>query len=78
MEDSLRACVNDICDSIADGSLDAGPVSQVKDWQRGDDGNFRPRYRTHSTAILKGLEDRDSFCTAPGFLDTSLSCGGPD
>ena len=22
--------------------------------------------------------ERQCFCTAPGFLDTSLSCGGPD
>ncbi len=63
MEDSLRACVKDICDSIAEGSLDPGHLTQVKDWKRGDDGNFRPRYRMHSSMNLRELEDRESFRT---------------
>ena len=63
MEDSLRACVKDICDSIAEGSLDPGPALQVKNWERGDDGNFRPRYRMHSSVVLRELEDRESFRT---------------
>ena len=63
MEAPLRACVKDICDSIAEGSLDPGPLSQVqvKDWERGADGNFRPRFRMHPMAVLRGLEDRESF-----------------
>ncbi len=53
MKDSLRACVKDICDSIAEGSLDPGRPLQVKDWERGDDGNFRPRYCMHSSVLLR-------------------------
>ena len=63
MEESLRACVKDICDTIAEGSLDPGPPSQVKDWERGDDGNFRPRYRMRPSVLLRELEDRESFRT---------------
>ncbi len=63
MEESLRACVKDICVSIAEGSLDPGPPSRVKDWERGDDGNFRPHYCMHSSVILRELEDRESFRT---------------
>jgi len=63
MEESLRTCVKDICDSIAEGSLGPGLPSQVKDWEQGDDGNFRPRYRMLSSVILRGLEDRQSFQT---------------
>ncbi len=63
MEDSLRACVKDICISIAKGSLDPGPFTQEKLWERGPDGHFRPRHRTRSMVILRGLEDRESFRT---------------
>ncbi|MCZ6863627.1 MAG: HEPN domain-containing protein [Alphaproteobacteria bacterium] len=55
--------MKDICISIAESSLDPGPPSQVKDWKRGDDGNFRPRYLMHSSVYLEELDDRESFQT---------------
>ena len=29
-------------------------------------------------SFVAGIDPPNRFCTAPGFLDTSLSCGGPD
>jgi hypothetical protein len=63
MKEYLRACVRDICESIADGTLEPGSPLQVKAWERGDDGNFRPRYRMYSSVMLRDLRERESFRT---------------
>ena len=57
--------MREICASIAGGSLDPGPISREKVWERGEDGHFRPRYRTQSSVLLRDLEDLQSFraCT---------------
>ena len=53
--------MKDICDSIAEGSFNPGPSSQVKVWERGEDGNFRPRYFTHSSMLE--IKDRETYRT---------------
>lgn len=60
-EEAVRVCVEDVCRLIGDGPKNPGPPMQLKEWECGPDGHFRPRYTNHSMLLFGELDKLPSF-----------------